>query len=318
MIQARNISKHFGNVTAVNHVSFEVEKGETMVLLGMSGCGKTTTLKLLNRLIQASSGDIMIQGQNIESTQPEILRRGIGYVSQHDGLFPHYTVEQNIAIVPKLMGWDKKKILQKTNTMLDQLRLPYNTYAKMYPANLSGGQKQRVALARALVANPPVVLMDEPFSALDPITRMAIRNEFKALNKTESKTTILVTHDVPEAFDLGDKICLMHQGQIVQYGTPRDLLFKPINDYSRNFFNHQRLQLELTSIVIKDVWNQLPDIDTPVAADIQSYQNLWTAMELLTSSNMKTLRVCNEQSTAWKELSLKVINDAYIHFRQNV
>jgi osmoprotectant transport system ATP-binding protein len=318
MILARNISKKFGNVTAVNHISFEVAKGQTMVFLGTSGCGKTTTLKLLNRLIEASTGEILIDGRDIHLSPPESLRRGIGYVSQHNGLFPHYTVEQNIAIVPRLLEWDQKTIQTKTIVMLDQLRLPYDNYGKKYPESLSGGQKQRVALARALVANPPVLLMDEPFAALDPITRMEIKNEFKALNKTEPKTIILVTHDIPEAFDLGDKICLMDKGQIVQCGTAKELLFNPTNDFVRNFFSHQRLQLELASIKIGDVWSKFPEADIPETVDLRSEDNLWNAMELLTSSNKKTLRVCNEQATAWKELSLKAINDAYMEFRQNI
>jgi osmoprotectant transport system ATP-binding protein len=177
MIVAKNISKDFNGIHAVNNISFEVKEGETMVFLGTSGCGKTTTLKMLNRLIEPSSGKITINGQDIFSSKPEILRRSIGYVSQNNGLFPHYTVAENIAIVPDLLGWDKARTRKRSEALLDQLKLPVNQYAGKYPDELSGGQKQRVALARALVADAPVLLMDEPFGALDPITRAGIRKE---------------------------------------------------------------------------------------------------------------------------------------------
>jgi osmoprotectant transport system ATP-binding protein len=318
MIVARNISKHFGKVPAVNNISFEVKKGQTLVLLGTSGCGKTTTLKMLNRLIEASSGEIFIDGNNIIESKPETLRKGIGYVSQNNGLFPHYTVAQNIAIVPKLLGWDKETIRKKSAFILNQLQLSFDTYAKNYPENLSGGQKQRVALARALVADPPVLLMDEPFGALDPVTRAEIRKEFKDLNAAERKSIILVTHDVSEAFELGDMICLMDQGRIIQTGTAKELIFKPENDFVRNFFSHQRLQLELCSVTFADVWNQFPNESTPAPAGLQTNQTLWTGMELLATSNRKTLTVSNEDGTSWKEISMSAIHEAHRYIKQNM
>ncbi len=222
MIIAQNISKDFNGIHAVKNISFEVKEGQTMVFLGTSGCGKTTTLKMLNRLIEPSSGNITINGQDIFSSKPEILRRSIGYVSQNNGLFPHYTVAENIAVVPNLLGWEKEIIRKRSEALLEQLKLPVAEYANKYPDELSGGQKQRVAIARALVSDPPVLLMDEPFGALDPITRAGIRKEFQELPELKSKTIVLVTHDVQEAFELGDQICLMDKGVIVQTGTPRN------------------------------------------------------------------------------------------------
>ena len=235
MILAENISKNFDGVEAVKNISFEVQEGQTMVFLGTSGCGKTTTLKMLNRLIEASSGQISINGKNIFDTKPEILRRQIGYVSQNNGLFPHFTVAENIAIVPKLLKWDSEQIKKKTDELLHQLKIAPETYSNKYPDELSGGQKQRVALARALVSDPPVLLMDEPFGALDPITRAGIRKEFIELPELKSKTIMLVTHDVQEAFELGDQICLMDKGVIVQTGRPEELIFKPKNEFVKNY-----------------------------------------------------------------------------------
>ncbi|WP_183576586.1 ABC transporter ATP-binding protein [Mucilaginibacter sp. X5P1] len=247
MIKVEHLSKHFGKVKAVDDISFEVAEHETLVLLGTSGCGKTTTLKMINRLIEPTHGKIFISNKNILEQQAEILRRGIGYVLQNNGLFPHYTVGENIAIVPQLLKWDVKKIQHRVSELLEKLHLS-NDYLNVYPNELSGGQQQRVGLARALVANPPVLLMDEPFGALDNVTKAKIHGEFKALDELKRKTIIMVTHDVQEAFELGDRICLMDAGKIVQTGVPTELLFKPKNNFVRDFLNEQRLELEFKAI----------------------------------------------------------------------
>jgi len=247
MIKVEHLSKHFGKVKAVDDISFNVNKHENLILLGTSGCGKTTTLKMLNRLIEPTHGSIFINDKNILDEQPEILRRGIGYVLQNNGLFPHYTVSENIAIVPQLLKWDKKQIQHRVSELLEKLHLSKD-YLNVYPNELSGGQQQRVGLARALVADPPVLLMDEPFGALDNVTKAKIHAEFKALDELKKKTIIMVTHDVQEAFELGDRICLMDAGKIVQQGTPTDLLFKPKNKFVRDFLQEQRLQLEFKAI----------------------------------------------------------------------
>ena len=247
MIKVEHLGKHFGRVKAVDDISFDVNEHENMVLLGTSGCGKTTTLKMLNRLIEPTHGKIFINNKNILEQQPEILRRSIGYVLQNNGLFPHYTVGENIAIVPQLLKWDKKQTEHRVSELMEKLHLD-KSHLSAYPNELSGGQQQRVGLARALVADPPVLLMDEPFGALDNVTKAKIHAEFKALDELKKKTIIMVTHDVQEAFELGDRICLMDAGKIVQQGTPTELLFKPKNKFVKDFLNEQRLQLEFKAI----------------------------------------------------------------------
>lgn len=317
MIIAQNISKDFNGIQAVKDISFQVNEGQTLVLLGTSGCGKTTTLKLLNRLIEPSSGVVRINGEDIFSLKPEMLRRSIGYVSQNSGLFPHYTVAENIAIVPKLLGWDQKKIRQRSEDLLLQLKLPVVEYAGKYPDELSGGQKQRVALARALASDPPVLLMDEPFGALDPITRAAVRKEFLELPELKSKTIVLVTHDVQEAFALGDQICLMDKGEIMQTGTPKELIFGPENEFSRIFFNHQRLQLELSALKFKDIWKELPDAKRGSQASLESDQSLWEGMELLAENNQEMVSVINADTDSVKEITIQTIQSVYLEIKRN-
>jgi len=272
MIKVEHLGKHFGKVKAVDDISFDVAEHENFVLLGTSGCGKTTTLKMINRLIEPTHGKIFINNKNILEQQPEVLRRGIGYVLQNNGLFPHYTIGENIAIVPQLLKWDDKKIQYRVSELLEKLHLSKD-YLNVYPNELSGGQQQRVGLARALVANPPVLLMDEPFGALDNVTKAKIHAEFKALDELKRKTIIMVTHDVQEAFELGDRICLMDKGNIVQTGTPAELLFKPKNKFVREFLQEQRLQLEFRSLTLKDVKQELEGFH----AD----QSVWSVMENL-------------------------------------
>lgn len=244
MIEAKNVTKTFDGHTAVDNVSFTVKKGETLVLLGRSGSGKTTLLKMINRLIEPGSGEIRIDGRSTKDGSPEELRRKIGYVFQNTGLFPHYTIEENIAIVPRLLGWEKEKVRKRIYSLMEKLGLPA-TYLSSYPRQLSGGQQQRVGLARALAADPPILLMDEPFGALDPITRAGLQKDFKELDELRSKTIILVTHDVQEAFELADRICLMDKGRIIQAGEPRELLTHPADQYVKDFFDDQRFLLEV-------------------------------------------------------------------------
>jgi osmoprotectant transport system ATP-binding protein len=244
MIAVRNITKTFGAHKAVDNVSFEVKEGETIVFLGTSGCGKTTLLKMINRLLEPDCGEILIDGRNVADRRPEELRRGIGYVIQNYGLFPHYTIEENIGTVPRLLAWEKAVIAKRVTTLMEKLQLPPAEYRSIYPAQLSGGQQQRVGIARALAADPPILLMDEPFGALDPITRSSVRKDFRELDELKAKTIILVTHDIQEAFDLADRIFLLDKGRIIQQGTPDELLFKPAGDYTRQFLQEQQFQLE--------------------------------------------------------------------------
>ena len=244
MIEVSNLTKKINNKTIVDNISFSVNPGETFVILGTSGCGKTTTLKMINRLIEPTSGVIKINGKNVKDEKPEILRRHIGYVIQNIGLFPHWTIAQNISIVPLLLGWDKSEISKRVHALLELVDLPPKDFIKCYPHELSGGQKQRVGIARALAADPPLVLLDEPFGALDTITRRQIRREFINLESLIHKTIVLVTHDVMEAFELADKICIMNKGKIEQIGTQKDLFFKPKNQFVRDFLEDDRKKLE--------------------------------------------------------------------------
>ncbi len=245
MIEVRALTKRYQRVAAVQEVSFQVAEGETLGLIGTSGCGKTTTLKMLNRLIEPTSGQILIGGQDICQRQPDKLRRSIGYVIQNTGLFPHYTVADNIAVVPRLLKWREKRIAQRTHELLELVGLPAGQFARRYPHELSGGQQQRVGLARALAADPPIVLLDEPFGALDRITRNQIQEEFKRWESLLHKTMVLVSHDIFEAVKLCDRLCLMDGGKIQQLATPRELIFEPRNNFVSDFFQANRFQLEL-------------------------------------------------------------------------
>jgi osmoprotectant transport system ATP-binding protein len=297
MIEVQQLTKTYQQTVAVSDVSFTVNEGDTLVLLGTSGSGKTTTLRMINRLIEPTSGNIIINGKNILSQQPEVLRRSIGYVLQGYGLFPHYTVAENIAIVPKLLKWNEEKIDNRINELLHKLQLPPEQYRDVYPSQLSGGQMQRVGLARALAANPPILLMDEPFGALDPLTRIAVRKEFKALDEIKKKTIILVTHDIQEAFELGDVIGLMDKGKMQQLAIPSRLLFKPVNDFVQQFFDHERLQLELKSNNLKAIWNNLPLAPSNSTVTLSSHQTLWEAMDAIANNNEPVIAFDKETNT---------------------
>ncbi len=315
MISVENISKSFNGIPAVKNISFEVKENETLVLLGTSGCGKTTTLRIINRLTEPDSGNIIINGKNVLSQQPDELRRGIGYVLQNHGLFPHYTTSENISIVPKLLNWDIEKIKHRTDELLKKLQLSDNT-SKAFPNELSGGQQQRVGLARALAANPPILLMDEPFGALDPITKADIHKEFKELDELKKKTIVLVTHDVQEAFELGDRICLMDKGEIMQIGTPFELLFTPANEYVKSFFDKHRLQLEFKSIQLSKVLNFFQLSQNAGNNILSSSQSLWEAMDMIASSNEKVF-VKDESSKEIREVNFSSIEKALNSFKQN-
>lgn len=295
MIELKGVSKKFNHTQAVNDVSFKVNEAETLVLLGTSGCGKTTTLKMINRLITPDTGEIYIGGEAINNQDADALRKKIGYVMQHIGLFPHYSIAENIAVVPKLLKWPKAKIEERIRGLIEKLHLPVNSLS-LLPNQLSGGQQQRVGLARALVADPAVLLMDEPFGALDNVTRTSIQKEFKELDELKRKTIVMVTHDVQEAFELADRICLMDKGKVVQLGTPKELLYQPVNDFARKFLAGQQLTLEFKITKLSDIWPFLPDAtageEKPEVADV----SIWDALELLRSSGKDRLFVIDEQS----------------------
>jgi osmoprotectant transport system ATP-binding protein len=232
MIVLDRVSKSFdGGKMAVQDVSLEVPRGQMLVLLGGSGSGKTTTLKMINRLIEPTSGRILVNGQNVLEANPIRLRRSIGYVIQGSGLFPHMTVAQNIALVPKLLHWPADKIASRVEELLKLVSLPPDQYRDRMPRQMSGGQQQRVGFARALAAGPSVMLLDEPFGALDPVTRDELRSEFLNIRKQLDLTAVMVTHDMTEALLTADLIAVMNHGKLLQLGTPHTLLTKPVDDF---------------------------------------------------------------------------------------
>lgn len=313
MIDVQHLTKTYQRTVAVSDVSFTVQEGQTLVLLGTSGSGKTTTLRMLNRLTEPTSGSIFINGQNILLQPPETLRRSIGYVLQGYGLFPHYTVAENVALVPTLLKWPAQAIQKRVDELLLKLQLPPEHFRSAYPASLSGGQKQRVGLARALAASPPILLMDEPFGALDPLTRAGIRQEFKELDELKKTTTILVTHDVQEAFALGDVIGLMDKGRLVQIGTPAQLLFSPANTFARQFFDQQRLQLEWQALKLKDIWHHLPAATVPRNVQLSSGQTVWEALELAANCP-SPITAFDDETTTHRQVSPSNLHEAiYTH-----
>ena len=261
MIELKDVTKIYNvepEVRAVDGVSFEVEEGETLGLLGTSGCGKTTTMKLINRLIEPTSGEIFVDGALNSEVDPIELRRNIGYVIQRIGLFPHMTIAENIALVPRLKGWPKTQQQKRVEELLELVHLEPDKFADRYPVELSGGQRQRVGVARALAADPPIVLMDEPFGALDPITRERIQEEFAQLEAIIQKTILFVTHDVFEAVSLGDRIAIMEAGKIVQIDPPMKLLTQPKNDFVGDFFGKHRFQLQFNSSPVEQLMHRDP------------------------------------------------------------
>jgi osmoprotectant transport system ATP-binding protein len=317
MIKIDHLSKSFGKIKAVDNISFEVAEGENLILLGTSGCGKTTTLKMINRLIEPTFGKVFINGENIMDQPPELLRRGVGYVLQNNGLFPHYTVAENIAIVPQLLKWDKKQTEHRVSELLEKLHLD-KKYLNVYPNELSGGQQQRVGLARALVADPPVLLMDEPFGALDNVTRSKIQAEFKALDELKRKTIVMVTHDVQEAFELGDRICLMDKGQIIQNGTPAELLFKPVNAFVKDFLKEQRLQLEFKALRLNDIWKYLPS-QTPKQGSVNLHGDVsfWSAIETFKFIKTEHLHIKHHQKDDYRSAGFEELMAAFYQYKKH-
>jgi osmoprotectant transport system ATP-binding protein len=254
-VEYRNATKRYPGQRepAIDGLSLEVPAGEICVLVGPSGCGKTTALRLVNRMIELSDGDILIDGESIRARPAAELRRGIGYVIQQIGLFPHLTVGDNIATVPKLLRWDRRRIAQRVGELLDLVSLPADMRDR-YPAQLSGGQRQRVGVARALAADPPLMLMDEPFGAIDPINRERLQNQFLRLQSEIKKTILFVTHDIDEAIKMGDRVAVMQKGGVLaQYATPPELLMSPADHFVEDFVGADRALKRLALLRVRDI-----------------------------------------------------------------
>jgi len=294
MIQFDHVSKTFpGGTLAVDDLTLDVHPGETLVLLGTSGSGKTTSMKMINRLIEPTAGAIRVDGQNVMQQDPIALRRKIGYAIQHIGLFTHMTVAENIAVVPRLLRWPKGRIDERIDELLTMVGLEPGEFRRRYPAQLSGGQRQRVGVARALAADPPIVLMDEPFGALDPITREQLQDEFLTLESEIRKTIVFVTHDVFEAVKMGDRIALLDEGRLQQLDTPQDLVERPANEFVDAFLGHHRIQLELmtrkvgTLLEKGDAGSEAMSIST----SLQHNDSLLTALGKMKSTHADRLPV---------------------------
>ena len=242
MIIFKNVNKKYSkDFHAVENMNLHIKEGELFALIGPSGSGKSTTMKMINRLIEPTSGVVLINNKNIADENPVALRRNIGYVIQHIGLLPHMTIGENIALVPHLKKWDKEKSDKRVDELLEMVNLPTETYRNRYPAELSGGQQQRIGVIRALAGDPPIILMDEPFSALDPISREQLQDDLLDLQTKFHKTIVFVTHDIDEAIKLADRIGIMQAGKLIQFDTPEQILRHPANDFVRTFIGADRI-----------------------------------------------------------------------------
>ena len=294
-----------GDRPAVDALSLSVPAGEICVLVGPSGCGKTTALRLINRMIDLSDGDILLDGKSIRGQDPAELRRGIGYAIQQIGLFPHQTVAQNIATVPKLLGWDKARIAARVDELLTLVGLDPEQTRDRYPGVLSGGQRQRIGVARALAADPPLLLMDEPFGAIDPITRDRLQNEFLRLQEELRKTIVFVTHDIDEAIKLGDRIAVLREGGILaQYATPSELLLHPADAFVEDFVGADRALKRLALERVADVELGPP---SGAAVTVRREQRLRDALSALLEAGAVEATVVDDAGTAIGTLTVERI-----------
>lgn len=307
MIRMENVTKRYveGATPSVDNLTLEVPEGSTVALIGPSGCGKTTTMRMINRLIEPTEGRIFVNGEDGTRADPVQLRRHIGYVIQNVGLFPHMTIADNIAAVPNLLGWDQPRIEKRTAELLDLVGLDASEMLTRYPRQLSGGQRQRIGVARALAADPAVLLMDEPFGAIDPIARARLQDEFRQILSRVRKTVVLVTHDLDEAIRLGDRIAIMREGRIVQYDTPDAILSRPADDFVSNFVGVDRAIKRLSLFSVADAARSGPPADarSSVAASL----NLRDALSLMVAGNTDVLAVTGQGGAVTGHLTREAI-----------
>lgn len=304
----KNVRKTFSGAQrpAVNNVSLEVASGQFTVIVGSSGCGKTTLLKMVNRLYEQTDGAIYVNGQDTREVPVNDLRRQIGYVIQQSGLFPHMTVEKNIAVVPEMLGWNKARISERVNELLELVHMDPEQFRNRYPRQLSGGQQQRVGLARALAADPPIMLMDEPFGAIDAITRTKLQDELIHIQKKLRKTILFVTHDVDEALRLADKIIVMKDGEVVQYDTPLNIIAQPANDFVKNLMGGDDVIRQLSLLNVKAAMEEVSaGSDFPSnKVTVSSEMDLKSALATMLKTNTEILHVVDERNVVIGFLSL--------------
>jgi osmoprotectant transport system ATP-binding protein len=313
MIELSHVSKRFDEETAVDDISLRVPKGKFCALVGTSGCGKSTTLRMINRLIEHSEGEIILDGQAIEVYDPVKLRRRIGYVIQHTGLFPHWNVARNIGLVPRLLKWSATEVQARVDELMDLLGLPVGEFAHKYPHQLSGGQAQRVGVARALAADPDILLMDEPFGALDPITREKLQDELARLQARLHKTVVFVTHDMDEALKLADHLVVMREGRIVQQGSPLALLQQPADPFVESMLGGLERGLKQAALTrVKDHMTSLGQT-LPAQSRISADFSLRQALSMMLRDHSDRLTVVDQHDVPIGELSLRrIIKEAQL------
>ncbi|MCO6333262.1 betaine/proline/choline family ABC transporter ATP-binding protein [Staphylococcus epidermidis] len=309
MLSIKNLSKVYaGGKKAVDNMTIDIESGDFIAFIGTSGSGKTTALRMINRMIESTEGEITIDGKNIKNLNPVELRRSIGYVIQQIGLMPHMTVKENIVLVPKLLKWSQEKKDEKARELIRLVDLP-EEYLDRYPSELSGGQQQRIGVVRALAAEQDIILMDEPFGALDPITRDTLQDLVKKLQQQLGKTFIFVTHDMDEAIKLADKICIMTNGQVVQYDTPDNILRSPANDFVRDFIGQNRLIQDRPNIrTVKDAMIK------PVTVHVDHSLN--DAVNIMREKRVDTIFVVGNDEHLLGYLDIEDINEGLRHHKE--
>lgn len=300
MLEFNNITKVFKNQKVINNTNLKINDGEFIVIVGPSGCGKTTTLKMINRLISPTSGTILLNGKDIMKQDVIKLRRNMGYVIQQTGLLPHLTVSENIGLLPRLEKWPEEKVEARITELLKMIKMEPEKFQDRYPCELSGGQQQRIGVARALSTNPDIILMDEPFSALDPISRGQLQDQMYDLQQELKKTIIFVTHDMDEAIKLGDRICIMNGGDILQFDTPEEILKNPANDFVKEFIGKNRIWQEPEFIKAKDIMITEPTKITGSRTVIQ-------AVGIMKSDKVDSLLIVDKEDKLQGIITLKDI-----------
>ncbi|MEI7475088.1 MAG: ABC transporter ATP-binding protein [bacterium] len=310
------VIKKFANAKtpSVYETSLNINEGEFITILGSSGCGKTTLLKMINRLYDPTSGKIYINGEDISKISAVNLRRRIGYVIQQTGLFEHLTIEENIAIVPKILNWDKDEINERIDYLLDLVGLSPQTFRKRHPNQLSGGQQQRVGLARAMAANPKIMLMDEPFGAIDSITRANLQEELLKIQKLLNKTILFVTHDVDEALKLGDKVLIMNEGKVQQFDTPVNILLHPANEFVSSLVNSNDLFQKLSIIKVKEIMQKHDNCQNNHSEIINQNDNLKNALNNLIENNLDSLKVKDDNNNIIGTISINNFKNFRKHY----